>query len=269
MPTKSKKNTQNFENNPFFVASNGITLLFNLARGVAILFVVLSVLGLLANGLPDGTSTPKDFMSAFDGWGMAEWSLFAVATGVIGLAIIMISSLFGGVSAYASAQLSKGETVNLKDAFHEAFEKLWGFIWLEIIIFVKVVLWGLLFIIPGIVMAVRYSLASVVFFDDTKNLRGNDAVKESIRLTKNAWITTYASGALFNFLTLGAISNVVSTGVNAVLYRQYKEVGDEKPAAHWLSWLTLVLPFAVIALIIFIAVVIALVTVLLGHRAAS
>ncbi|MDB5183702.1 MAG: hypothetical protein JWO07_383 [Candidatus Saccharibacteria bacterium] len=268
----AKPSKRHYENNPFFIASSGITLLFNLAQGVAIMLIILSVLGLFGNAFsppPDPNArelTSADFMNTFSGWTTTEWLMLGAASLIIGLAIIMISALFTGVSAYTSARLAQNEDVRIRTAFAESFDKLWGFIWLQIIVFVKVLLWSLLFIIPGIIMAVRYSLANVAFFDDTQNLRGNDAIKESLRLTKGAWITTYASTALFNMLTFFAISSVVSTGANAVLYRQLQEHSDKKPAAHWLSWLTLVLPFALISLIIFGLIAIAIVVGLLGQK---
>jgi hypothetical protein len=268
MPSKLPK--KHYENNPFFIASSGITLLFNLAQGVAIMLIILSVIGLFSNAFspgPSDTSSSNDFVGIFQGWGFEEWLLFGIATFVISLAALMITSLFAGVSAYTSAQLAHGDEVSIKVAFREAFDKLWSFIWLQIIIFVKVLLWSLLLVVPGIIMAIRYSLANVAFFDDTKNLRGNEAIKESLRLTRGAWITTYAASFLFNILTLFAISNVVSVGVNAVLYKQYQEAGDKKPDAHWLSWVTLVMPFALLGFIIAGLIVAGVIIGLTGYKA--
>jgi len=271
MPKKLPKKRQ-YENNPFFVASNGITLLFNLAQGVAVMLIIFAVIGFIGNAaLPDGSSADSTLSSTsisdtFQGWSTSEWLLLAFGVGIIGLALVMVASLFTGVNAYTAARMARGEEVAIREAFREAFDKLWSFIWLQIILFVKIALWSLLFIVPGIIMAVRYSLAGVAFFDDTKNLRGNAAVKESLRLTKGAWITTYASYALFNIITLGIIANLVNTGVSAVLYKQYQEAGNKKPAAHFLSWLTLVLPFTLVALLFLGLVFIAIIVGLLGQR---
>ncbi len=242
-----------YENNPFFVAANGISLVFNLARGVAILFLVLSVLGLFRGNWSADTQNDKESLDAFwttlSGWSVETWLIAIGGVSVVLLALMLISALFGGVSAYTSLKLSRNEAVSIGEAFRVSFEHLWSFLWLQIIVTVKLFLWTLLLIVPGIIMATKYSLASVAFFDDTKNLRGNAAIKESIRLTKNAWLTTFGSLSLFNYITFGVISSLVTTGANAVLYRQYEKVGDKKPAAHWLSWLALALPFAVLFLL--------------------
>lgn len=259
-----------YENNPFFVAANGITLLFDLARGVAILFLVLSVLGLFRGNWSADTQNDDKAVDAFAttlaGWSVETWLLAIAGITVVALALMLISALFGGVSAYTSLKLSRNESVNLSEAFRVSFDNLWSFLWLQIIISVKLFLWTLLLIIPGIIMATKYSLANVVFFDDTKKMRGNAAIKESIRMTKNAWLTTFGSQSLINYLTFGVIASLVTTGANAVLYRQYKTVGDKKPAAHWLSWVALALPIAIIALILVLLVVLFAVIGISGQR---
>lgn len=256
---------KNYENNPFFIATKGLNLLFDLARGVAIFLIIVAVLGFFG-GFPSSTPTNDDewngLSSTVTAWTPSEWTFAIGGTIIVILAVLLIAALFGGVSAYTSAQIAKGKKVGFGEAFRVAFEHLWSFLWLQIIIFVKLFLWTLLLIIPGIIMAVRYSLASVAFYDDDKNLRGNAAIKESLRLTRGAWFTTFAGNTLFNLITFGIISSLVTTGSNAILYRQFDKLGDKKPAAHWLSFVTLALPFVLfgllLLLILFMVVVIGL-----------
>lgn len=264
--TSTKQPTVKYENNPFFVAGNGITRLFDYARGVAVLLLVLSILSFVFGGVPnnDGNTSPQpktweEFTAPVAGWTANEWVLAVGAVVIIGLALVMISSLFSAMSAYTSWKLSKGDSVKVGEAFHAAFDNLWGFIWLQIILFVKVVLWSLLFVIPGIYFAFRYTLAGVAFFDDKKNLRGNAAIKESLRLTKGGWLTTFSSNTLFNILTFGILSPIITTGVNTVLYRQFDALGSKpKPSAHWLTWVTLALPLMLVFFAI--SVLLALIT---------
>ncbi len=248
MAEQTKKLPKDYQTNPFTIAITGITLLFDLARGIGFLFVAIAILGLFAPDTTPGNpeadqKAANEIINTVSAWGPNEWLIAVGATSIILLAIAMIGALFGGVSAYTSSRLAKGQPVSIGEAFREAFDHLWSFLWLQIIVGVKTFLWALLFIIPGIIMAVRYSLAGVAFYDNKKNLRGNAAVKESLRLTKGAWLTTYSSNALFNLITFGMISSIITTGVNAVLYRQYDKLGDKKPDAHWLSWFKLFMPF--------------------------
>lgn len=242
----AKASSEPYDNNPFTISVNGLTVLFNSARGIFFLFLGLSVAQFYSSPGSSEDEVKEQVNSighVISGWSASEWALAAGTAAIIMLAVAMIAALFGGVTSYTSAQLAKGKNVSIGEAFRVAFERLWSYLWLQILITVKLLLWTLLFIIPGIIMSVRYSLAGVAFFDEDKHLRGNAAIKESIKLTKNAWITTYAAFTLFNMITLGIISSLVTIGVAATLYRQYRAVGDKKPKAHPLSWIALALPF--------------------------
>lgn len=253
---KSIKKPAGYENNPFFVAANGLSILFNLASGVAVMFVVLAVVDFFGSNFYTIDANRWDEWTALSSrWTTNDWFLAVVSGVIIGLAVVMIYALFSGVAAYTSYHISQNQRVSLSSAFHVAFENLWSFLWLQVIVTVKVLLWSLLFVIPGVIMAIRYSLASVAFFDERKDLKGNKAIKESLQLTKGAWLTTFASTTLLSILTfpLQLLSFIVPIGANAVLYRQFDKIGNKpKPEAHWLSWLTLILP---VALVIFIIIV--------------
>lgn len=266
--SSKKQPAVKYENNPFFIAGNGITRLFDFARGVAVLLLTISIVNFFFGGTPDTGPAPSnaedaerywaDFTATFANWTSNDW-IMAIGSGVIiGLALLMISSLFSGIASYTAWKLSKGDSVSVGEAFRAAFDNLWSYIWLQIVLFVKVLLWSLLFILPGIYFAFRYTLAGVAFFDDKKNLRGNAAVKESLRLTKGAWLTTFSANTLFNMLTFGILSSIITTGVNTTLYAQYNALGDKpKPSAHWLSWVTLAIPLILFFFVVSIVLAIA------------
>ncbi len=242
----AKTSSEPYNNNPFTIAVNGLTLVFNSARGIFFLFLGLSVAQFYSSPGSSEDEVKEQVNSighVVSGWSASDWALATGTIAIIVLAVAMITALFGGVTSYTSAQMAKGKNVSIGEAFHVAFERLWSYLWLQILITIKLLLWTLLFIVPGIIMSVRYSLAGVAFFDEDKHLRGNAAIKESIRLTKNAWITTYGAFTLFNLTTLYVIGNLVNIGVAATLYRQYQAVGDKKPKPHPLSWIALALPF--------------------------
>jgi len=249
-----------YENNPFYIGLNGLKSLFVRAQSVAIYAVVLSVAYFLINGIANiidiansTTMNESQVRMRDDRDAKVVADFFAqdpgriAVAGVIGasavfLFIVVVMWLYGALE-YTGARLAKGETVELKTALKETGKELASYIWLYVVVTVKLILWTLLFIVPGFIMAVRYSLAGTVFFAEGK--RGNAAVKRSAELTKGAWFTTYSGIQLWNIITLGVMQWVLQPGVNAVLYSQLSKVtdaGHTKPAAHWLSWLTFFVP---------------------------
>lgn len=254
-----------YENNPFFVAINGLELLFKKAQAIGILLAVvagLSVLSSPSSFIPPSSQSNSDSgpLSAKDQQQFTEWftsvpteTWFLIAGGALFvlLLIITIGVIIRGIMDYTSAQIAHDNDVTISEAFRAVFANFWGYTWVLLIVGVKTFLWTLLLIIPGIIMSVRYSLAGVAYFD--KKLPGNGSVKESTRLTKNAWLTTFASQSLFNIVTLGLVEQLLVPGTQAILYRQYKSfdvAGTPKPSAHVLSWLTLMIPVALLGFIV-------------------
>lgn len=274
-PTKASA----YENNPFFVAINGIELIFKKAQTIAIILIVISGLSVLASIPSTFVPSDDDYSGSSSSYMDDEYSSYgdyrndvddkasspAAIAGIVGVIVIIaiivllivafIGIVFSGISDYTAAQLSHGKDVPLGEAFRAVFANFWPYTWVLVVTGFKIFLWTLLFIIPGIIMAVRYSLSGVVYFD--KKLKGNASVKESARLTKGLWLTTFASQSLFNALTLGFMELLLGPGTRAILYRQYVAVdasGAPKPPAHILSWLTLVLPLTLFLLLILLLV---------------
>ena len=139
--------------------------------------------------------------------------------------------------------MMKGETVKLSEALDVVFDRFLAFIGLKLLVALKIFLWSLLLIVPGIYMYFRYSLSGVAFFD--KNLSARASIKRSVMLTKRAWITTYATQTLFQIVTLTLIPFLVEPAVNGVLYKylgSFEDSNKDKPKPHILSWATLLLP---------------------------
>lgn len=257
----SRSKSTAYENNPFFVAINGLELLFQKARPIGIALLILAAFSAISPIrsfiIPSEQQTNQQAQVTQDqGKAIADtissipaeaWVLIAfLALAIVAIAIA-IGVVFRGVLDYTSAQLAADKTVTLSEAFRAVFRNFWPYTWVLTIMTVKVLLWSLLLIIPGIIMAVRYSLAGVSFFSN--GLKGNAAVQHSSGLVKGAWLTTFASQTLLPLLTLGYAQNLLAPGINAVLYRQLVHTGAEKPKAHILSWLIVVIPF-IIALVV-------------------
>lgn len=246
-PTPSDETAAaNYENNPFFVATNGIDLLFKKAQSIGIAIAILVGISALSS-IPSAfvppsnqTDTPTQNMGEFPNIPAEVWLTIAVVALIITLIFVVIGIIIRGVLDYSAAKLASGNQVTISEAFRAVFTNFWGYTWVLVVAGVKTLLWTLLLIIPGIIMSVRYSLAGVAYFD--KNLKGDASVQHSSQLVKGAWLTTFASQNLLNLITLGIIQPLLVPGTNAVLYRQLTDVEGQKPKAHVLSWLTLILP---------------------------
>ena len=243
MADHTPSSTTEYVNNPFFVATKGINKLFLGAQGIAIMLVIVSILSRITsfqNQAPAPTDPAKAPHFVMPPTEVIIWGIFF---GLIAFAIVVVLwVLISGMSAYAAAHVTRGETVTFKEALQATWKHFVPFLWLQVLTGLKVFGWSLLFIIPGVIMAVRYSLANVAFFD--KDLRGNAAIKESLALTKGSFITTFASSILFNMITFGILNQLVSTATSAVLYRQFSDTPlEQRPQTHGLSVATMLLFF--------------------------
>lgn len=245
-----------YENNPFLLALNGIQALFALAKPVAIFFLILSALnvvsGVIDTGSPSDSATSEretdEFIKTVQSFSTETWITIGVVVVVVFIGLFVIGAIINGIADYTASRLAKGKKSGLKEAFSATIKRLGGYLWLKIVVAVKTFLWSLLFVVPGIVMTYRYSLAGVAFF--AEDLKANESVKRSLVLTKGAWLTTFASQTLFNLITLGFIAPLLMPGTLALLYRQFAAQPDKKPAAHILSWLTLIIPIILAILLV-------------------
>lgn len=268
MKTTDKKPA--YQNNPFFVATDGLELLFKKALSVAILLIVLSLFGVFGQlpqtisdiqrtGDPSQrqeldnkyTSEYADIERTVTNLDGGQWAVIGAVIAILLLGMIVIGTVLSGISDYTAARLARGKTTTLSEAFRAVFARFFSYLWLQILIGIKILLWSLLLIVPGIIMAVRYSLSGPAFFD--KGLGAGTATKHSAAITKGAWLTTFASHSLFGIITLGVIQPLLQPGTSAVLYGQldtYKKKELKKPSAHVLSWLTLLIPFVLVLLML-------------------
>ncbi len=261
--THPKAQREPYENNPFYIGLNGLKLFFANAQSVAIYAIVLCSVAFIANtasNIADIVDTrsqaqiERQDQQAWNDFFSQDPGRIAVAGVIIASAlfiVVLVTLVLNGILEYTGARLAHGEKVGLKQAFKEVMKDLAGYLWVNIVVMIKVILWSLLLIVPGIIMAVRYKLAGTVFFAEGK--RGNAAVKRSAELTKGAWFTTLAGYSLWNLMTFGMIPQLLAPGSSAVLYRQLRDVtdaGQQKPSAHWLSWLTFFVPIALVLMLL-------------------
>lgn len=242
--------------NPFSVTIEGLTLLFQKAQSVALFFVALAVGGIVFGMInpspeftkdPSGRATEEFIRSALQAPVSVQLTWIGMAL-VVALFILVVTTMLHGMASYTALQLSKGYEAKLGEAFNAVLENFGRYFILIFWMNIKIFLWTMLFIIPGIIAYYRYSFAGMLFFDD-KKLRGDAALQESSRLAKKGLLTLFASQFLFNLVTFFYADRLITLGSQAVLYREYTALDSSnarKPSAHILSKLAVLLPFALI-----------------------
>lgn len=139
----------------------------------------------------------------------------AVASGITaGLgALLIMPPLIVGFSSFA-IRIYKRKTADVGDMFTDGFtdygRNLGGMLWMELFVF----LWSLLFVIPGIVKALAYSMTPYILAD-CPNVRPTDAIKLSMRMTLG-----HKGGILVMLLSfLGwAILSALTAGILQIVY---------------------------------------------------
>lgn len=248
-----------YQNNPFLIAIDGIKLLFKRAQNTGIFLAVLSLILFLPNTTPSADDGDLDSSQANyaipDSFNLSEqWPVIAIVVGVVLLLMIglmLIAIYVQAIGDYTSAQLARGaKEVSLSEASRQAGRNFAGYLWVQIIISVKTLLWSLLLIIPGIYKANRYSLAGVVYFAE-EGVRGDRALQRSQQLVNGAWLTTFAGQVYLNIVTFGIGALLVYAGSRTILYRQLNALGDKaRPAASLLSKLLIIVPAVFMATIV-------------------
>ena len=107
----------------------------------------------------------------------------------------------------------RGQEAGYGEIFDE-FAHFFKVVWLTILMGIFVFLWSLLFIIPGIVAAYRYSFAYYIMIDNPE-LSAIECIRESKRLTKGY------KGQLFvldlSFIGWAIIGGIIEGGIAAII----------------------------------------------------
>lgn len=133
--------------------------------------------------------------------------------GVIIAAIIFFFFLVL-IQAWSSAALvcairDTKESISVKESYRRGWRKLRSFLWVSIMAGFAVMAGIVFFIIPGIIAAVWFSLATFVVISE--NMKGTEAILKSKEYVKGNW------GSMFwRLLVIGFISFVISLIVGIV-----------------------------------------------------
>ena len=251
--SKEKPTIQQPESiNPFVAMWHGVVLTVSKAVSVAVLLVITSVCIVTGNNFITAQQAkfkePAQVEQAIQSLFSTPTTTIALYAGVvlvISLSLFIMMVMVHGIQSYTAVMLSKGNSVTVREAFDATLAQFGSYIILMLWMYIKIALWSMLFIIPGVVAYYRYSFAGLLFFEN-KKYRGNAALEESTRLTKKGLLTLFASQYVPYLLTLGYGGNLSATGSLTTLYATYTDIAKKKlamPRAHLLSYASLAVPF--------------------------
>lgn len=163
----------------------GIKKLHKVNKKFSITLIVLSIFSALGQ-FSDSVSKPNDqTTSTAENISMSssEIIIVAIVATILVLAVIAVGIIIEGMIAYTSYKAISNKVPSISEAFEASQNKFWTILWLNIIIFFRVLGGLLLLIVPGIRAGLRYTIAPIVLFDE--NLSAKDTANRSREIAKN------------------------------------------------------------------------------------
>src|SRR5467141_2810383 len=177
----------------------------------AIVGVIIQVVSTLAMQAfvrpapPPLNPTPQQFSSYLS---LLFEALFLLLAVIFLVNVIFSTIAQGGAIKMASDEITRGQ-VNTGASVRFAVSKLLSIWALSIIVGIIVFLGSIALIIPGIILAIMYSLALPVLLIENRGVL--DSMGKSRQLVSHRWLKTFAT-----FLVLGIIVIIASAIVNAI-----------------------------------------------------
>jgi len=130
--------------------------------------------------------------------------------GIIGVIIFIIIAISAQAGMYIIIKNEK--EFSIKDAFLQGKSMAGQFFLVNVEVGLFVLLWSLLLVIPGIIMAIYYAFATWILVD--MGIRGGEAIKKSKELVKEYW------WAVFGRLVAIQILLMLITGVPTIFFEE-------------------------------------------------
>lgn len=255
-PTQYTPAPATYDSNPFTLSFNAVSTFFRTNIGWAIAFIILGFLGFLVRLIQTITENIRngnaDVSTMHSASSLNQPNISVIIAIIIVVMVLLIFAIvigtvvqtfIQGMVSYVSLQSLKGRSVSLHEAFEATIKRFWRLFGAKMLATLKIIGWTLLFIVPGIIAALRYTLLPFVIMDEEPN---HDSVVASHNRVKH--LTKGKLLEVFGVATVGSIIPIVGSLVsltgNGALYRQlqvYNDANFEKPKTHWLNYLGIIL----------------------------
>lgn len=274
-PIAPRKSAVQYNSNPFTLAFDALGRFFSHNAAWAAVIIVIGFLGFMVQIVTNavapsgGTSTRSTTPAATEGVGSfepAQIVIFAAIILIVTLVIIVAATAIGtfinGMFAYVALKSEEGKSVSLSEAFRETSSRFYRLFFASLLAALKITGWMLLFIVPGIIAAYRYTLLPYLIMDESTDEKG---VRDAHTKTK-----LLVKGRLFEIFGIAFVTGIIPfvgelLGISgyAASYRQLsatKEDPSQRPSVHWLNYVGLAL--IAVAFLIFVLAAILIIALL-------
>lgn len=162
---------------------DGIKKLYRVNKKFSITLIVLSIVSAFSQ-FSDAYSKPSDPNTSAGDIAMtgSEITIAVIFVTIVVLAVIAAGIIIEGMIAYTTYKAISSKVPSISEAFEASQNKFWAILWLNIIIFFRVLGGLLLLVVPGIRAGLRYTIAPIVLFDE--NLSAKDTANKSREIAK-------------------------------------------------------------------------------------
>ena len=275
-----------YNSNPFTLSFDALGRLFKTNVGWAIALIAVGFIGFLGNAASsvidlvnlqqDTTPTSStSFESSLSNTGVSTGSntdvgvvllivgivlVFVVIAVIIGA---IISTFLTGMFTYVMNQSEQGKSVSVSEAFNAVLKRFWRLLWATLLAHLKIFGWTLLFIVPGIIAALRYSLLPYLIMNEPEEEKGvTDAHNKVKSVVKGRLWEVFGVGTVGSLIPI--VGETIGIAGRSALYRQLQYSQDhkiERPKIHWLNYLGAILLAAITLLAIVVAFIVVIIIV--------
>jgi len=250
-PPQHKTEKKSYDSNPFTLSFDALGRFFTHNVNWAIALIVLGVLGMFSRAGGNlisgyhGTPTTPGYGQELGGSTSPEVVtivaivivVFVIALTLI-VAMTVIATFLQGMFSYVALRSEAGESVSFSEAFNETTSRFWRLLGAQLLAILKIIGWGLLFIVPGIVAALKYSILPYSIMSAPKDEKGVSLAHAKVKaITKGRLMEVFGVAAIGFIIPL--VGSILTLTGNAAIYNQlnyYYENKLEKPKVHWLNY---------------------------------
>lgn len=274
---------QPYDSNPFTLIFNSFNRFFKTNMWWGISLLVLGFLSFGWQSLSQFSSVPasnepspkmsSDSLEKNFSWLQNITPEQIIALSSIAILLILFVALISlvyfamytyvyGAFAYVALQSEKGKSVQFEEALREVNKRFWRLFLAQGLANIKIFLWTLLFIIPGIIAALRYALLTYVIMDQSEKEKGIVVTHTRTKqIVKGKLMEVF--GMLVASGIIPFIGDTLRVTGSAAQYNQLSFTHDHgvtRPKTHLLNYigflLALLCVFLVVAIISFVAFVV-------------